>query len=1300
MKATSRSATNPLNKKFRGSLGRSILRTLLVFTFIPLILMASAAYLRARNLLQEQVVGQTQSLVAAQAAETRNVIQIKQIRLDRIIRRMDFGSAMQALLHDSGNSAFVMESRVRLDDIFTEASQQASSPIFNQYLVLDPDGKILASSKREWEGLSLAESDIFLLLEESDNQTFGYYGLEGFYPDQFVLLTVEHYRTSDGVSRALVVGITEPRSIAEILGELAKSAQSSKAYLVSAEGEYIGIDPYTSLLSRFAPSEEQKTNVDAALALQMGASERIPATLTYDNSSGESVLTQVIWMPEMQMGLALEIPQAVIFGQLNSLVPFTALIFLAAFTAMALVLNAGTKRVIKPILALSETTRRFAEGDLQERAPINSNDEIGLLADSFNRMADDLGRMYQSLQEQVDQRTRQIRAAAEVAQSITTAVNLDELLRKTVGLIVERFGYYHAGIFMIDSDGKYATIRAAHGPTAGQLLGRGHRLEVGSASIIGWVAAKNQPRVASDVEEDPVHLKNELLPETRAEAAVPIASGSLVMGVLDVQSTVPDAFDEEAVVVLQTLANQIAAAIQNSGLIDTAHVNVQEAERLYSFSRQFVAAETKEEVMQMAARALKHAPFFSIVVDVRETGLQVIAINDPADESLYANLPADIEGDPAAILQAIGNGMIVPDLQTPGPVPPPLVHVLTQSACETAALLPIAEGHTLHGLLVLGGRPQQPLSGQALRPYAIAADVMTAVITRIAAMREIHNRVTELEALTTISQALSTVVDIDRFYASLHEQVKRVIGDYDFALATYDQDTNTIQVPYMVEQEKITSVEPFPLGEGLTSVLIRTRQPLLLTDIERQSAELGAKVIGKPAKSWIGTPLMIGAEAVGALIVQDLDRKDQFTESDLKFLTALAGQVSGVIQTVRALEQSRRSALQLQTAAEIARDISGSLNLDELLARAVNLIRDRFDYYHAAIFLLDLPGEFAVIREATGEAGAQMKRTGHKLGVGSKSIVGYVAGRGERLIVNDTSKDATYFANPLLPETRAEAAIPLKVGERILGVLDVQSNTPYAFSEEKLRTLQILADQLGVAVVNTELFADTQEHLSQHRLLHHITTSAASGATLEEALETAVKGLQVTLGGDRVTILLVDSERKYLEVKAAVGYSQDATSLRVPIGTGITGWVAAHRRLLRLDDVTADPRYIQLSANTRSELAVPLLYRNELLGVLNVESEQLSAYTENDEEMLGTLGGSLAAVIANARLLEQIRRQADRERLLYEVTSRIRRSTDMQTILATTASELTRATGARRTRIKIEPQTDAVTPGENPERRQ
>ena len=631
-------------------------------------------------------------------------------------------------------------------------------------------------------------------------------------------------------------------------------------------------------------------------------------------------------------------------------------------------------------------------------------------------------------------------------------------------------------------------------------------------------------------------------------------------------------------------------------------------------------------------------------------------------------------------------GPVHVDLRGTSSLPPPLLAYPRQLGCKAAAYVPILQKGQLRGLVLIGTREDQGLSENVINAFLRTIWLTTNALDLSTSSTEPINerRAAEVRAMNALAASTTNVDDLRTFYKLIHEQVRSVIGNYGFVIALYDQRTNSINIPYLYEDNTFSSISSFPLGEGLTSILIRTREPLMLVeDTERQAIAMGAKITGKPAMSWLGVPLLARGEAIGAIIIQDLQRERSFDADDLHFMVSVANQVSGAIYNVVLINESKQSALQFETAAEIARDISSSLDLDELLEKAVELIRSRFDFYHAAIFLKDLPGEFVVIREASGDAGAQLKRAGHKLGIGSKSVVGYVAGQGEPLIVNDITRDAIYYPNPVLPETRAEAAIPLKVGDRIVGVLDVQSKQSYAFSEQNLRTLQILADQLAIAVVNTELFAETQEHLAQHRLLHHITTTAASGTTLSEALQSAVNGLQVTLGGDRVSILLANREKKLLEVKAAVGYASDVFDLRISLGSGITGWAAAHRRTLRVNDVLSDTRYIEGSPNTRSEMAIPLLYRSELLGVLNVESEQLSAYAENDEELLGTLGGSLAAIIANARLLEQIRAQAERERVLFEISDKIRRTTDMETILTTTVSELTRAVGANSARIRI-----------------
>ena len=649
-----------------------------------------------------------------------------------------------------------------------------------------------------------------------------------------------------------------------------------------------------------------------------------------------------------------------------------------------------------------------------------------------------------------------------------------------------------------------------------------------------------------------------------------------------------------------------------------------------------------------------------------------------------SNLPKQLKINPET-LEQIDKGaetiFSVSDLTITAPA---LSELVSQMGFENVALLQVKNDVGIQGLVVVGSYQGQAINEESLQPLKYLNQLACTVLEQAATLKQAEKAISELDTLTAITNAIKTPWDTTAFFETLYEQVKKDIGDYAFVGALYDEKTDSINIPFLYEDGRVRSVDSFPLGEGLTSILLHTKRPLLLTgNVEEQAEVLGAKVDGKPAKSWMGTPLIIEDQAIGALIVQDPENENIFTQKQLDDLCTLANQVSRILFNARLLDEGRNQINKIQTAAEIARDISSALNLDELLLKAVNLIHERFNFYHASIFLVDPSENYAVIREATGEAGAQMKRVGHKLAVGSKSIVGFVSGQGEPLVVNDVTKDATHLPNPMLPDTRAEAAIPLKIGDRILGVLDVQNTIPYSFSPSDINTLQTLADQLAIAVNNTELFAETQEHLSQHRLLHHITTSAASGTTLEEALTSAVKGLQVTLGGDRVAILLSDDDRKNLVIKAWVGYSEDATNLAIPFGSGITGWVAAHRKPLRVNDISQDTRYIQVSSNTHSELALPLIFRNEILGVLNVESEQVGAYNENDEEMLGTLAGSLAAIIANARLVDQIRKQAERERLLYEISSKIRRSTDMQTILSTTINELRRVTGARRTQIDI-----------------
>jgi GAF domain-containing protein/HAMP domain-containing protein len=1279
--------SNSKNAQFRGRLARTMILALFLFTLGPLTIMGATAYFRASNLLRTQMSNQLNGVVQGSARDFEDIFKAKQIRLASISDRPEFIESAEKVIQS--NNSDVTEERANAVAVIEKFNRADGPTYFAHYMLVDLSGNIQIASQLSWEELSLADSPYFNEFSEAAH-TFGTFGFVPGLEDQFFLVTAVPFEDKTGKDVGYLIGITGEEYIQNILRQMGSFNPAAKSYFALEGGEFVYIDPHTLNLTLFSPSDEQSVSLATVLPLDEDPhTAKHAETLYYENDEGVAVIAEAHWMPFLETAIVLEVPESTIFSQLNSLASFTAFLLIATLAAMGTVLYISINRFINPLLSLADTTRRFAEGDWRERSAIKRNDEIGFLANSFNLMADDLSDLYRTLESRVEERARQINTAAEVAQGIASTRNLDELLKKTVSLIYERFEYYHTGIFLLDRSGRYAVLRAAESPKADEMLGSGHRLAVGSSSVIGWVTANNEPRVVTEDSDDPAQYRNEFLPETRAEAGIPISLGDQVLGALNVQSQKINAFDAEAIATMKTLASQIAAAIQNINLADSTQVDLKELEVLYRASLQISEAKSQAEVADKVGLAMRQLSLVTSVYFSQSGQLTLVHAYNP-DEPDFEITPAmqQLNFSSDDLAEALAMGPIITELgRNKSTAPDALTRLPRQLGCKTAAFIPLSSGEKIYGLLTLGSTNLQRLSPVTVQPYLNLADTITSGLERAIAEENVQRRIKELEAISRATQNISAVDNLDNLYSVLHDELRQSLGDYNFLIALYQKSTDMITVPYLYENGRVSSLASFPLGEGLISILIRTLQPLMLVEnTEKRAVALGAKIVGKPAKSWLGAPLLTGNEAVGAIVIQDLEREFAFADNDLHIITALATQAAGAINNVRLLDESRRRNLQLETAAEIAKDISSALDLDELLSRAIQLIRERFNFYHAGVFLADAMNEYVVIREATGEAGAQMKRSGHKLGIGSKSVVGFVAGKGEPLVVNDTVRDATYYANPLLPDTRSEAAIPLKVGDRIVGVLDVQSTQAGAFTEEALRTMQILSDQLAIAVVNSELFAETQEHLSQHRLLHHITTSAASGSTLDEALDSAVQGLQVTLGGDRVAILLLDKQKDCLAVAASIGYSEDDTkNLVIPVGSGITGWVAAHRLPQRISNVGEDPRYIEVSSNTKSELAIPLLFRNELLGVLNIESEFSAAYDEHDEEMLGTLGGSLAAIIANARLLEQIRRQVERERLLFEVTSKIRRSTDMQTILQTTASELTKVVGARRTQIKIAP---------------
>lgn len=248
-----------------------------------------------------------------------------------------------------------------------------------------------------------------------------------------------------------------------------------------------------------------------------------------------------------------------------------------------------------------------------------------------------------------------MKAVAAVGQLVTEKRNLDELLRDVVNLIVQQFDFYHAQIFLLDEAGRYAVLRASTGEVGRKLLARGHRLEAGSRSVIGQVVARGEPVIATDTDTDPIHRRNELLPNTRSEMALPLQVSGRVIGVLDVQSVRPDAFQPTDVSVFQTMADQLAIAIENARLFEQAERDLRDIELL---NRQLTGEAWRDFISgrPTSARGFR----------ATAEGIQPIKseAESPRSEAGAISLPLKVRGETIGVLDLTPRSGEPPDEET------------------------------------------------------------------------------------------------------------------------------------------------------------------------------------------------------------------------------------------------------------------------------------------------------------------------------------------------------------------------------------------------------------------------------------------------------------------------------------------------------------------------------------------------------------------------------------------------------------------------------------------------------------
>lgn len=851
-----------------------------------------------------------------------------------------------------------------------------------------------------------------------------------------------------------------------------------------------------------------------------------------------------------------------------------------------------------------------------------------------------------TLQMVTDRYTVRMKTASAIGQAASSILDLQTLLTTAVDLIRDQFEFYYVGIFLVDESGEWAVLRAGTGEAGEQMLSDGHRLQVGGESMIGQSMANREALIASDVGATPVHFDNPLLPETHSEMALPLISRGQVIGAMTIQSEQRNAFAEEDITVLETMADQLANAILNARLFARMSQTLGETSALYEA---VASINTAENYLDLISSLRGHT-----VVGEADLNVSIVRFDRPwTDEELpevlttlarWSQLESSevrehysLEQFPSAIELLRADTLVqISDLETDPRLGEAARHLYRDVFHGRSTIfVPLVVSNRWIGYVNAIYSEPRTFADQEL-------NFLTNLASQVAIMVQLLTSLEEARESSALLQTVMSAIPNPIFYKDT-EGAYQLVND-----AFADQ---VLGLP----RARIEGSTVYDLPEAI---------PPKLADVYH---EADMKLIREPGHQEYEAQVKFADGEFHSVI---------FNKSTLQDDEGVGAGMVGVILdiTERKQAEQEREALvqqlsqqtfQLQTAAQVSRTISAVVELEELLPRTTKLLRERFELYYVGLFLVDEPGQWAELRAGTGEAGRQMLASGHRLRVGGESMVGRSILTQQPQIALDVGEEAVRFDNPYLPATRSEMALPLISRGTVLGALTIQSDEEAAFSEADITVMETIARHLANAILNARLFAQTNRTLAETAALYEAVSSINAANSHIELI--AALREHTLLGEADLNISIVRFDRPWSpeappeELITLARWTQlQATEVRESYP--LTEFPSA-LELLRphtptvITDVESDPRLDDAARHLYrdvfhggSTLFVPLVAGNRWIGYINAIYSEPRTFEENAVWFLTNLASQAAVMV---ELLGSLKEARDSSTLIQTVMSAI-----------------------------------------------